>query len=142
VLLVVDADCFIAGTLAKRGAASDLLNLWQEGAFELVACPHLVEEIRKALLDARIAKRYAIGRDEVDELCRRIRDEALWLPDPAEPPNLVPADPGDDYLVQLGLNAKADALVTRDHHFEGVRVEGLDIVWPGPMLSRLRQIDN
>jgi len=134
---VVDADCLIAGTLAASGAASLLLDRWRDGVFEMIACPQLLGEVRKALLDPRISRRYNITPDEVDELCRRIREESIWLPDPIDPPRLVPADRGDDYLIQLAKDGGADILVTRDRHFDGVVVPGLEIVSPRLIVPRL-----
>jgi len=103
----------------------------------MVACPQLLGEVRKALLDPRISSRYNITPDEVDELCRRIKEESIWLPDPIDPPRLVPADRGDDYLIQLAKDSGADILVTRDHHFDGVVVPGLEIVSPRRIVPRL-----
>jgi predicted nucleic acid-binding protein len=134
---VVDADCLIAGTLAASGAASRLLDLWREGVFEMIACPQLLGEVRKALLDARIATRYSITPDEVDEFCRRIEEESVWLPDPIDPPRIVPADRGDDYLIQLAKDGGAEILVTRDRHFNGIAVPGLEIVPPRVIVPRL-----
>ncbi len=94
----------------------------------MIACPQLLGEVRKALLDPRISSRYKITPDEVDELCRRIKEESIWLPDPIDPPRLVPADRGDDYLIQLAKDGGADILVTCDHHFDGIVVPGLEIV--------------
>ena len=134
---VVDADCLIAGTLAASGAASRLLDLWRGGVFEIIACPQLLGEVRKALMDTRIASRYGITPDEVDEFCRRIEEESIWLPDPIHPPRIVPADRGDDYLIQLAKDGGADVLVTRDHHFSGIEVLGLEIVPPRVVVPRL-----
>jgi putative PIN family toxin of toxin-antitoxin system len=134
---VVDADCLIAGTLAKSGAASRLLDQWRDGVFEIIACPQLLGEVRKALLDPRISGRYDITPDEVDELCRRIEEESIWLPDPIDPPRVVLADSGDDYLIQLAKDGGADILVTRDHHFDGIVVRGLEIVPPRLIVPRL-----
>jgi predicted nucleic acid-binding protein len=134
---VVDADCLIAGTLAASGAASLLLDQWRDGVFEMIACPQLLGEVRKALLDPRISSRYNITPDEVDKLCRRIKEESIWLPDPIDPPRLVPADRGDDYLIQLAKDGGADILVTRDHHFDGIVVPGLEIVSPRLIVPRL-----
>jgi predicted nucleic acid-binding protein len=134
---VVDADCLIAGTLAASGAASLLLDQWRDGFFEMIACPQLLGEVRKALLDPRISSRYNITPDEVDELCRRIKEESIWLPDPIDPPRLVPADRGDDYLIQLAKDGGADILVTRDRHFDGIVVPGLEIVSPRLIVPRL-----
>lgn len=135
--VVVDADCLIAGVLAPPGAASTVLDLWRDGAVELIACPQLVGEVRKALLDSRIAKRYDITPDEVDEFCRRIEEESVWLSDPIDPPRLVRRDADDDYLIQLAKDGRADALVTRDRHFEGVVVPGLEILPPRAIVGRL-----
>jgi uncharacterized protein len=135
--LVIDADCLISGVLAPSGAASTILDLWREGAFELVACPQVVAEVRKALRDPRISGRYSIALDEVDELCRRLEEDSIWLPDPIDPPRMVSADPGDDYLIQLAKDGRADALVTHDHHFDDVRVPGLEIMPPRIVVCRL-----
>jgi len=135
--LVVDANCLIAGVLAASGAASTLLDLWHDGWLELIACPHLVGEVRKALLDSRISSRYNITPGEVNEFCRRIEEESVWLSDPVDPPRLVPRDAGDDYLIQLAKDGRADALVTRDRHFEGVVVPGLEILPPRVIVGRL-----
>jgi len=140
VQLVIDADCLIAGVLAPAGAATKLLDLWRDGLFEVIACPQLVSEVGKALLNPRISRRYGITRDEVDEFCRRLEQESIWLPDPIDPPRLVPADAGDDYLIQLAKDGDAEALVTRDHHFDGIRVPGLEIIPPRAIVPRLRRL--
>jgi predicted nucleic acid-binding protein len=49
----------------------------------------------------------------------------------------VPADTGDDYLIQLAKDGDADALVTRDHHFDGIRVSGLEILPSRAIVPRL-----
>jgi predicted nucleic acid-binding protein len=111
--------------------------LWREGGFELIACPQLVAEVRKALLDPRISGRYNIVAGEVAEFCRRIEEESIWLSDPVDPPRMVSADPGDDYLILLARDGRADGLVTRDHHFDGVGVPGLEIMPPRIAVRRL-----
>ena len=129
-ILVLDADCLVAGTIAGRGAAFELIEHWRDGAFELVACPRLVEEVRKALSHPRVAHRYRVAQADVDELVDELTKEAIWMDDPVDPPRLVSADPGDDYLVALARAATAEALITRDSHFDGVVVEGVKIVPP------------
>lgn len=136
-LVVVDADCLIAGTLAASGAASRLLDLWQRGTFELVVCPRLLGEVRKALLDPRIAGRYEIPAEEVEAFCNRLKEESIFKSDPENPPRVVPGDANDDYLVALALNSAADALVTRDRHFDGLSVQGLRILFPGVFVREL-----
>lgn len=52
---------------------------------------------------------------------------------------MVPDDPKDDYLVALAEMAAADALVTRDRHFDKVSVPGLPIVGAREMVRRIRR---
>lgn len=135
--VVVDANCLIAGTLADQGAAAEVLDLWQDGQFEIIACPKLVAEVKQALLDPRISRRYSVTPEEVEELTSRLREDALFRADPDEPPRVVPNDPNDDYLVALALESDADALITRDKHFDAVAVPGLRIVTPRAFLDGL-----
>jgi len=137
VLVVLDADCLIAGTLATRGAASRLLDSWQDGAFELVTCPRRITEVRRALLDPRIAGRYEIPAEEVDAFCVRLKEESVFKSDPVDPPRVVSGDANDDYLVALALDSGADALVTRDRHFDALVVPGLRILFPGVLVHEL-----
>ncbi len=86
----------------------------------------------------RIAKKYDITPEEAGSFASRPSEEGLLFGDPVDPPRLVPDDPQDDYLVALALAAESDALVTRDRHFDRVRVRGLPIVSARQMVRRLR----
>lgn len=94
--------------------------------------------MRKALLHPRISKKYDITPEEAEALATRLSEEAVVLDDPMDPPRVVPDDATDDYLVALALGAEAGFLVTRDRHFEKVRVKELRIVPPRHMLRLLR----
>lgn len=128
--MVVDADCLIAGVLTSQGATSELLDRWQAGAFELVVCPRLVYEVRKALVSPRLADRYDISALDAESFARQLSEEGLFVDDPDDPPRIVPDDPSDDYLIALALSAGCRFLVTRDRHFEKVDVAGLKIIGP------------
>jgi predicted nucleic acid-binding protein len=124
--------------LTPTGATSELIDLWQEGEFELIVCPQLVHEVRKALLHPRIAKKYAITREEADGFASRLFDEDILLDDPIDPPRVVPDDPKDDYLIALAEAAAADALVTRDRH-DKVTLRGLPLLGAREMVRRIRR---
>jgi len=136
-VLVLDADCLVGGTIAGRGAAHELIDLWRDGAFELIACPHLVAEVRRTLLHPRISTRHGITRDEVEALSSDLQQDSIWLDDPLDPPRVVRPDAGDDYVVAIALAGHADSLVTRDRHFDHVEVAGLEIIPPRAALRRL-----
>lgn len=136
-VVVVDAGCLVAGVLAPAGATSELLELWREGGVEVVVCPNLLEEVRRALKSPRIAARYGLEEAEINEFIEQLEAESMMFPDPTDPPRAVPGDPNDDYLVALTIESEADCLVTRDKHFDGVRIKGVRITTPGRLLKAL-----
>jgi predicted nucleic acid-binding protein len=93
--------------------------------------------VRKALLHPRIAKKYDVSSEEAEAFATRLSEEGIPFPDPIDPPRVVPDDPNDDYLVAVALGANAEALVTRDRHFEKVHVRGLSILSARQMINRL-----
>ena len=123
--------------LTSEGATSRLLDRWQDGAFELVVCPRLVYEVRKALLSPRLADRYDIAAHDAEGFARKLTEESFLLEDPTDPPRVVPDDQDDDYLVALVLASRSDVLGTRDRHFEKVDLHGLRIVDPRDALVLL-----
>lgn len=124
--------------LTPIGATTELLGLWQEGAIELVVCPNLLDEVRPALQHPRVAGKYGFEQPEVEASVERLQQEGVMFEDPVDPPRVVPDDPNDDYLVALAIESGADYLVTRDKHFEGVRIEGVRIITPGRLVRALR----
>ena len=137
-LVVLDADCVVAGVLTAVGATTQLLEFWREGAIELVACPNLLEEVRRTLGSPRIAAKYGFEPAEIEEFVEQLGREGVMFGDPVDPPRVVPGDPNDDYLVALAIEAEADWLVTRDKHFDGLRVRGVRIITPGRLVRELR----
>ena len=55
-----------------------------------------------------------ISEVEADALTAKLRTDAVFVEDPANPPALV-RDPKDDFLLALAVAAGADALVSGDN---------------------------
>lgn len=123
--------------LTSQGVTSELLDRWRDGAFELVVCPRLIYEVRKALLSPRLADRYQIPTSDAEGFSRQLLEEGLLVEDPADPPRVVPDDPNDDYLIALALATGSGFLVTRDRHFEKVNDSGLKTIGPPDALGLL-----
>lgn len=109
---VLDPGVLIAALISPRGVPAKLIALWLEGAFELVASPKLLEELRTVLLRAKF-RRYtteAEARSYV-EVFERL---AVVVRDPQAVPR-VSKDRKDDYLVALAVASSA-TLVSGDPH--------------------------
>jgi putative PIN family toxin of toxin-antitoxin system len=114
---VLDPNVLISAAISSAGAPREILAAWTQGRFELVASPLLLDELHDVLTRPRF--RRWISTDTVAEYVEGLRDAALFAADPAAQPGLSP-DPDDDYLIALARAAKADYLVSGDHHLTGL----------------------
>jgi uncharacterized protein len=107
---VLDPGVLIAGLISPAGAPAALIRSWREADFDVVVCPHLIEELSRALAYPKI-RRY-VARPEAVKLLAALLRSAVVVEDPREVP-VVCRDPADDYLLALAAN-HAQVLVSGD----------------------------
>lgn len=110
--LVLDASVLLSAVVsAPSSPPSILFAAARTAAFEPVACPLLLDEVRRGL-----AKPYFSSRVPASSAASIIEAYALLstvLPDP-ERPRAVLRDPEDDYLVALAGISGSVAIVSGD----------------------------
>lgn len=111
---VVDPSVVVAGLVARGGPCTRLLLEFRAGGFDLVASPHLLDEL-DALLQ-RPAIRPYVTEAEQTALDDVLAQEATLVDDPPPAGTPLGADPGDEYLIELARAAGARALVSGDPH--------------------------
>src|SRR5262249_25096796 len=88
-----------------------LIRGLQAMRFEIVACPTLIGEVRRALRNPYFSER--ISAIEAHRSVARIAEVAIMHEDPAAiEPTL--RDPSDDYLLALAQETDAEAIITGD----------------------------
>ena len=123
--VVLDANVLVSGLIARAGPPARLLELWLDGAFELIVSPKLLAETEKTLAAPKLFDR--VTPEDVAELRDLLEQHAEKLDDQAITGPLRSVDPDDDYL--LALAAAADAhLVSGDRHL-------LDLAGSAPVLT-------
>lgn len=110
---MLDPNVIISALLAPAGAPAKVLQAWLGGDFELVASPHLLAELERALGYPKIRTR--VPEAEARELLDLLRDGADVHDDPDGPPPVRSSDPGDDYLIALAAASRA-VIVSGDRH--------------------------
>ena len=110
---VLDADVLISAALSPRGTPARLLLAWQAGAFDLVASPALLAELRRALAYPQLER--LVRPADADAFVAWIGRSALLAADPEGEPPVRAADPADDYLIALAAAERA-VLVSGDSH--------------------------
>jgi putative PIN family toxin of toxin-antitoxin system len=101
----------ISALLSPRGAPARLYLLWLGGEFELVVCPHLLEELEGVIRRPKFHD--LVTPNAVEEFVDVIRRGAITVENPVIA-EAVTRDPGDDYLVALAQAANVDHLVSGD----------------------------
>jgi putative PIN family toxin of toxin-antitoxin system len=111
--LVLDPNALVSGIV---GPGSDkpprlLVDAIENLDFEVVVCPRLLGEVRKALRKPYFRER--LSAEEARQALRRIDAVAIAFDDPKDvAPTL--RDPEDDYLLALARVAEAEAVVSGD----------------------------
>ena len=103
----------ISGLLSRAGSPAQVLLGWQEGRFELIVSPQLLDELKRALAYPKLRER--IPPDEVDAVLGWLAEGATLADDPPDESPVRSQDPGDDYLIALAAGHRA-ALVSGDKH--------------------------
>ena len=73
---VVDTNIWISALINKYGYPAKLLNAYINGSFKLVISEPILAELADVLARPRIAKKYKITKDEIDELIMLLKFKA------------------------------------------------------------------
>lgn len=110
---VLDTNVLVAALLSRSGAPGELVRLWLEGAFEVVASPLLLAELRRVLANPKLRSR--VSEAEAEAFLALVTEGATIVDDPVCPPSLRTADPNDDFVVAIAEGARA-VIVSGDQH--------------------------
>jgi putative PIN family toxin of toxin-antitoxin system len=131
---VLDTNVLVSALISPGGPSAALVLELRAGAFELVACPMLLAELRDVL--GRDKFRRYVTEVEAVAYVDLIRHEATILDHPAPGARPLSADPDDEYLVDLARAAAADVLVSGDAHLLDLR-DRLPVMTPAQFLATL-----
>ncbi len=131
---VLDTNVLVSALISPVGPSAALVLELRAGAFELVASPTLLAELREVL--GREKFRRYVSEAEALAYVDLIGHEAAILDDPAPSARPLSADPDDEYLVDLARAAAADVLVSGDAHLLDLG-DRLPVMTPAQFLATL-----
>ncbi len=135
--IVLDTSVLIAGLRSSRGASFALLQMIGDGIFEInLSVPLLLEYEAIAKRQAReLGLSFQDIDDVLDYLCKAGHHRSiyyLWRP--------VLRDPGDDMVLELGVEAGVDFIVTHNlRDFVEARKFGITVITPRDYLGVIRK---
>ena len=135
---VIDTNVMVSVAFAKEGLARELKNLIAEETFTLVASKEIMTELYRVLHYPRILKLYQPEEDDLDEFIGMIMEKAL-ITSGQYHLQKIKDDPADDMLLACALEAKADYIVSRDHHLRNLKqFHGIKIIDVKTFLEKVR----
>ena len=109
---VLDPNIIISGLLSRDAPPARALQAWQEGRFELIVSPALLDELGRALAYPKLRKR--IPEQSATAVLELLARGATVAPGAPQPP-VLSKDSADDYLLALAETRRA-ALISGDKH--------------------------
>ena len=134
---VLDTNILVAGLRSPTGASAALLGQALFGAFAPLLSVPLVLEYEAACCEPKHLAASGLDQTEVraviDALCsvaETVTPHFLWRP--------MLRDAGDEMVLEVAINGRADALVTFNRrHFAGADRFGVALLSPADALRRL-----
>lgn len=136
--VVVDANVHVSA-LIGTGPPARIIEFWQsQRAFDLVICPDLVGEIRRACGRTRLRTR--IPEADVSVYLLMLGTHAIQMPNP-ESVEETTRDRNDDYLVALARAANADLIISGDRDLTEWAEQQPPVVTPAEFAATLASDD-
>ncbi|MEM9352889.1 MAG: putative toxin-antitoxin system toxin component, PIN family [Planctomycetota bacterium] len=134
--VVLDTNVLVSALLKHGGPPEQLLELWEDGSFELVTSQAQTEELFRALAYDKL--RRLVTRQEAEQLRRSIIDLAVFVK--PTPGVSASADPDDNLILATAIAGRAPLLVSGDkkHLLPLGTVRGVRIVRPREAMDLIR----
>ncbi|MGH3368413.1 MAG: putative toxin-antitoxin system toxin component, PIN family [Nocardioidaceae bacterium] len=119
---VIDTNTLVSG-MGWGGAPGRVVDLALAGRFVMVSSRPLLDELARVLERPKLAGVFAKPAEIV-----RLVEAASVVVEPTKALEIVAADPSDDRVLEAADAARADFIITGDHHlleledFRGTRI--------------------
>lgn len=135
---VLDANVVVSGLIRPEGPPGRILvRLLRDRAFELVASPAILDELRRTLRYPKIRKYLRLPEGEIDLWVDALGAISVVVSGEVSRP-LVAADPDDDMYLAAAAEGLASYIVSGDRHLLEIgEYDGIPILTPRAFLTLL-----
>ena len=135
---VLDANVVISALIRPEGPPGRILvRLLRDSAFDLVASPATLDDLRRSLRYPKVRKHLRLPAHEIDLWVDALGALAVFVRGEVSR-RIVAADPADDIYLAAATDGLADYVVSGDRHLLDIRVhEGIPVVTPRAFLNLL-----
>ncbi len=136
--IVLDANVFVSALISAKGTPARLLVYWQEGKFDIVVSPPMLQELERVLHYSRLQQQYHLPEEEIQRFLRLLRTRAIEVA-PSEEIAVIERDPTDNRYVECALAGDAQYIVSGDAHLLDLKEHrGVRILTPMEFVTLLK----
>jgi putative PIN family toxin of toxin-antitoxin system len=137
--IVLDANIFVSAVLKPHSDLAKIFELFREDKIKLILSEDILSEIKVVLLYPKIKKRHGRSRKEIEEFLNKA-SQASILAQGRIDSDEIREDPVDNKYLSAALEAKADFIISGDHHLKDMKVfEGIRILDPSAFLALMKK---
>ena len=118
--IVLDANVLVSALISAKGTPAMLLGYWQEGTFDVVASPAMLQELERVLHYPRLQQQYHLPDEEIKRFLWLLRTRAIVVV-PSEEIAVIERDPADNRYLECALAGDAQYIVSGDSHLLGLK---------------------
>lgn len=134
VKVVLDANIFVSAILKPHSDLAKIFELVKEDKVKLILSEDILSEIRAVLLYPKIKKRHRQTKKVIGEFLRKAARASI-LTQGRINTDQIKEDPSDNKYLSAALEAKADFIISGDHHLKDLKAfQGIRILDPSTFL--------
>jgi putative PIN family toxin of toxin-antitoxin system len=129
-IVVLDTNLIISALLSPQGTPAKIINLWEEGKFDVAVSDPLLDELERALGYERI-KKYFRGTDfNRGVFIKHLREIAI-LVKPQISLEVITDDPDDNRPLECAVISRSSYIISGDQHLLDLKeYQGIQILSP------------
>lgn len=113
--VVLDTNIVVSRYLAPHGVVADVLRLWEQGQFDLIVSPAVLDEYERMLREPSIWVIHRMSDDEIARVMAGFRAFSIQVA-PTAGLALACDDPDDDKFLECAVAGNASCTVSGDRH--------------------------
>ena len=132
--VVLDANIFVSAVLKPHSDLARIFEWVREDKTGLVLSNDILSEIKAVLLYPKIRKRHRQTQKEIEEFLRKTARISILTQGKIHT-DTIKEDPSDNKYLSAALEAKADFIISGDHHLQDLKTfQGIRILDPSTFL--------
>lgn len=133
--IVLDTNVLVSAHLTRNSKAERILSLAETGIIEIYLSPHIFRELEITLLSPKLTKIHKDTPKQVQHSIKLLKEFVKVSPGLIEVDG-VRADPDDNKILACAIEARADFIISGDHHLTDLKeYKSIRIVNPDTFLK-------